>query len=314
MNEMNTDAINWRKVDLNLLTMFYRLYQTRSVSMAAERSFVSQSAMSHSLAKLRNLCGDPLFERKGHKMLPTLKANELFPVVEQILNLVEANLLPDGEFHPEAYQGQVKVGVTDYAEYIFAPSIYDAILQQAPLAKISFVNVNRHNYQSVDNQNNLDVIIGSIAQLPETYQSQVLYTEKHVCIYDPQFIHFDKLGIEQFVDTPHCLVSPDGQFRSKVDEYLDSIGKKRNVAAISGHFLTIGRLVKGRKLLAIVPEKMAQINVMQSNLNTVTPPVPVPDFDISIIWKKQRHDLERVQWLRQLLYTQVTSRHTIQKL
>ncbi|CAH0525031.1 LysR family transcriptional regulator [Vibrio hippocampi] len=302
MSEINTGAVDWRKVDLNLLTMFYRLYQTRSVSLAAEKSFVSQSAMSHSLAKLRVICSDPLFERKGHQMQPTQKANELFPVVEQILNLVETNLLSGGEFHPEVYQGAIRIGLTDYAEFIFAPSIYDAIVSQAPCAKISFVNVNRHNYQAVDDRQSLDVIIGSIAPLPDNYQSQTLYTEKHVCIYDPRFVRFEHLGIEQFIDTPHCLVSPDGQFRSKVDEYLDSIGQKRNVAAVSGHFLTIGQLVQGRKLLAIVPEKMAQISAMQSNVKTVSTPVPVPDFDISMIWKKQRHDLDRVQWLRQLLY------------
>lgn len=62
------DDIQWRNIDLNLLVTFSYLYRYRSVSLAAEKSFVSQSAMSHSLSRLRVLFDDPLFERKGHKM------------------------------------------------------------------------------------------------------------------------------------------------------------------------------------------------------------------------------------------------------
>ncbi|GAK83921.1 LysR-like transcriptional regulator [Vibrio ponticus] len=45
----NSEDLQWRNIDLNLLVTFSYLYRYRSVSIAADKSFVSQSAMSHSL-------------------------------------------------------------------------------------------------------------------------------------------------------------------------------------------------------------------------------------------------------------------------
>ena len=81
---MNT--INWRGVDLNLLIAFSALMETRSVTKAAAKLSMGQSAMSHNLSRLRTLIDDPLFERHGHQMIATDKALELAPVVEHILS------------------------------------------------------------------------------------------------------------------------------------------------------------------------------------------------------------------------------------
>ncbi|MCY9851640.1 MULTISPECIES: LysR family transcriptional regulator [Vibrio] len=307
MSETGREKIDWKRIDLNLLIVFFHLYQTRSVSVAAEKSFVSQSAMSHSLSKLRTLCGDRLFERKGHQMVPTERAAELYPTVEQILNLVQFNVLPTEQFLAKNYRGICKIGLTDYAEFIFAPTIYDAIVSQAPGAKVSFINVNRHNYRSVSEQENLDIIIGSIPDLEQQFSAQKLYTEKHVCIYDSSLVKVGELDIETFASLPHCLVSPEGNFTSNVDKQLESIGLSREVTAVSRNFLTIGRLVTGREMFAIVPEKMAKINLIQTNLTSAPPPVPVADFDISMIWKKQSHMSDKIHWLKDTIYEAILS-------
>ena len=302
MSEIGLGEVDWRRIDLNLLVVFYHLYQTQSVSEAAAQSYVSQSAMSHSLAKLRVLCDDPLFERKGHQMLPTERAYELFPVVEQILNLFEFKVMPKRDFQPSEYDGVCKIGLTDYAEFIFAPIIYDAVMSQAPKAKLRFINVNRDNYTKVCEQQRLDIMIGSIPDLEDSFSSQKLYTEKHVCIYDALVCQVKTLDIATFVSKPHCLVSPTGDFHSPVDKHLDAVGESRTVNAVSRNFLTIGRLVHGREMFAIVPKKMAEISLMQSALTAVAPPVPVADFDISLIWKTHSHMNHKVSWLKDSLY------------
>ncbi|MFA0440449.1 LysR family transcriptional regulator [Vibrio sp. 10N.286.49.C2] len=305
MIKTGLDVVDWKRVDLNLLVAFYHLYQTQSVSDAAAKSYVSQSAMSHSLSKLRVLCHDTLFERKGHKMVPTERASELFPTVQQILNLFEFKVLPKQEFLPKEYDGVCKIGLTDYAEFIFAPIIYDAVMSQAPKAKLRFINVNRDNYTQIYEQENLDIMIGSITDLDSSFSSQILYTEQHVCIYDASVCDVTTLDIATFVSKPHCLVSPNGQFHSPVDKYLDAIGEERTVKAISRNFLTIGRLVHGREMFAIVPKKMAEISLMQAALTAVPPPVPVADFDITLIWKAHLHMNHKVSWLRDALYESI---------
>jgi DNA-binding transcriptional LysR family regulator len=50
-------------IDLNLLRIFDILYDERNVTRAAARLFLTQSAVSHALARLRQELGDPLFMR-----------------------------------------------------------------------------------------------------------------------------------------------------------------------------------------------------------------------------------------------------------
>ena len=52
-----------RRIDLNLLTVFEAVYEVGTVSGAAERLALSQSATSHALARLRAACTDDLFVR-----------------------------------------------------------------------------------------------------------------------------------------------------------------------------------------------------------------------------------------------------------
>src|SRR6266446_4963836 len=63
--------------DLNLLRIFEILYDERNVTRAAARLFLTQSADSHALARLRDVLGDPLFMRIPSGLQPTERAHQL---------------------------------------------------------------------------------------------------------------------------------------------------------------------------------------------------------------------------------------------
>ncbi|WP_162062513.1 LysR family transcriptional regulator [Vibrio taketomensis] len=305
----NSSDIEWRNIDLNLLVTFSYLYRYRSVSVAADKSHVSQSAMSHSLARLRQLLDDLLFVRKGHKMEPTDYAHHIAPMVSQLLDTIAHNLLTKEHFTAENYTGVCRIGLTDYAEFIFAPAIYDQIRQQAPQAQVSFINVNRSNYVTLTEQEKLDVIIGSMPALDDEFESQYLYTEKHVCLADAHAIGLDgELTKEIFAGIEQALVSADGSLSTQVDKKLAEHGLSRRVTVASRNFLTVRSLLKQRRLIAIVPEKMAQAEGFDDKLSTFVPPVPVADFDIAMLWHSSRSNEEKNIWLRELLETVINHR------
>jgi DNA-binding transcriptional LysR family regulator len=70
-----------RKVDLNLLPVLDALLRHRSVTLAARELEMSQSALSSSLARLRELLGDSLFVRTGRGLLPTPRAALLLSLI-----------------------------------------------------------------------------------------------------------------------------------------------------------------------------------------------------------------------------------------
>ncbi len=294
--------INWKSVDLNLLVAFSALFETQSVSEAAKNLHVSQSAMSHSLARLRVLLNDPLFERQGHKMKPSERATHIAPLVARLLNQITSELLSPQRFVPENFSGVCRIGLTDYAEYIFSSVLFDAIQAQSGQCQISFVNVNRSNYVKVAEEQNIDLIIGSFADLDSRFSCQRLYTERHVCLFDPSQVTLsDPIQLSEYAKVPHALVSPDGVLDSGVDKTLAQHGLSRHVAVASSHFLTVRQLLSKRELLAIVPEKMAQITGFSDELTMGIPPLNVGDFEIVMAWPTRKNGQEKSRWLREVI-------------
>ncbi|MCG9598853.1 LysR family transcriptional regulator [Vibrio sp. Isolate25] len=299
---LSVKEFNWKGVDLNLLVAFQALYHKQSVSLAAQDCYISQSAMSHTLQRMRALFDDPLFERVGTCMEPTQRAHDMAPVVDQLLACIKNDLLSKKGFEAENYQGVWKIGLTDYAEQLFAPRLYDAIKKGSPHSQISFFNVNRSNYQTIADSEQLDVIIGSIENPNRRFVSHYLYSEQHVCLFDPMpFDEQESLTLEQFVSVEHALVSPDGRLDTQIDKTLAKMGHERRVGVASRHFLTIRRLLIGRKMLCIVPKRFAELDIDNHRLKAVPAPLEVPDFDIKLLFLSANQHEEKSIWLRSIV-------------
>ncbi len=85
---MNIDHVNLSGIDRNLLVALDALLTERSVTRAATRVGLGQSAMSHNLARLRALFGDELLTRGPEGMRPTPRALALIDPVRIALALV----------------------------------------------------------------------------------------------------------------------------------------------------------------------------------------------------------------------------------
>ena len=67
-------AIDHSDIDGRLLQMLLAVTEERSVTRAAARLDVTQSAVSHQLDRLRAITGDPLFVKSGRGIVPTARA------------------------------------------------------------------------------------------------------------------------------------------------------------------------------------------------------------------------------------------------
>lgn len=81
-----------KKFDLNLLVIFECVYLHRSVSKAAEALFLTPSAISQSIQRLRNQLNDPLFLREGKGISPTTVADNLHIYLEDNLQQLEQTI------------------------------------------------------------------------------------------------------------------------------------------------------------------------------------------------------------------------------
>jgi len=93
-------VFNLRSVDLNLLPVFEAAYEERSLSRAAERLAMTQSAVSHALARLRALFRDELFVRQARGVLPTPAAERIYLDLRGALGLVRQAVTDRRGFDP----------------------------------------------------------------------------------------------------------------------------------------------------------------------------------------------------------------------
>jgi DNA-binding transcriptional LysR family regulator len=78
-------SMNDRRIDLNLLHIFYAIMMERNVTCAAERLVMTQPAVSNTLARLRHLFRDDLFTKVRGGMRPTKRAIAIWPDIQDAL-------------------------------------------------------------------------------------------------------------------------------------------------------------------------------------------------------------------------------------
>src|SRR5437667_10994474 len=106
--------IDLRRFDLNLLVVFEVLRRERSVPRAAERLGRTQSAVSHSLSRLRDQLGDPLLIKGGRRMEPTAFALEFVEQTRPILRSMQRVLSPRHAFEPATSRRVFRLAAPDF--------------------------------------------------------------------------------------------------------------------------------------------------------------------------------------------------------
>ena len=124
--------IDVRSLNLNLLPALEALLREESVSGAARRMHVGQSAMSHSLARLRLLFDDPLFVTSNRKLVPTPLARKLAKDLTLALDQLERAIARPEPFSPKTAHRSFRVSTLDYFELTALPRVLEKLRREAP--------------------------------------------------------------------------------------------------------------------------------------------------------------------------------------
>ncbi len=133
------DTRQLSRIDLNLLVALQVMLEERNVSRAAERLFVTQSAMSKTLGRLRDLLDDPLFTRSPHGMVPTPRAESLQTELACLLQGVQA-LVTEKAFEPSRYEGEFVIAIAEYIGVSLLPALMEVLQTEAPGMRIKVLS------------------------------------------------------------------------------------------------------------------------------------------------------------------------------
>src|SRR5215472_15514613 len=135
--------VNMSRVDLNLLVVLEAIYTQGGVSRAADKLNLTQPAISHALARLRELFDDPLFVRDGRGLAPTPLTRNLIEPLRRSLSSLGAVLDSAGRFDPRQTQAQFTLAMRNPAEVMVLPRLVRRIAAAAPLIDLRIVQLRR---------------------------------------------------------------------------------------------------------------------------------------------------------------------------
>ena len=133
---MAIDHAHLARLDLNLLVALDALLTERSVTRAAARVGLGQSAMSHNLARLRALFGDELLRRAPDGMRPTPRALALVDPVRVALSQIQALVSQADAFDPRTAERTFRIGMPDSVEVLLGPSLLAHLRTAAPSVRL----------------------------------------------------------------------------------------------------------------------------------------------------------------------------------
>jgi len=291
-------------LDLNLLLLFQRLHETRSVSRAAESLGLTQPAASNALARLRRALGDPLFVPTPAGMLPTPHAQQLAGPVGEALAMLQGALAPRQRFAPAATAREFRIGMSDIGEIYFLPRLMERLAAEAPGVTLSTVRDTAVDLKPALVQGQIDLAIGLLPQLRGGFHQRELFAQRYVCLLrrgHPLLQPRRRLTLEAFVAAEHLGVVAAGTGHFKVDEMLERSGIRRNVRLTVPHFVAIGHILAVTDLIATVPERLAQRLAEPFGLAVAEHPVRLPQAPIKVFWHARMHHDAANGWLRQLI-------------
>ncbi|QJI29300.1 LysR family transcriptional regulator [Pseudomonas sp. ADAK18] len=280
--------MNIAQVDLNLLKAFEALHDESSASRAALRLGVTQSAVSAALRRLRELYGDQLFVRTGRGLAPTLRANQLKPVISEALDRCRQSLAMVDP-HGSHYQGRsVALGLSDDFEIAYGRRLIEEIARRAPKLRVIFRQTHSQIVANALLDRTLDLAITAGGFAERRLSRQVLGEGDYQCLVDPSSVEpgQQSISLDEFVEREHVLVSSGG-FIGITDEGLAALGLSRQVCASTTHFAALPFLLKGSQAVATIPGHAAQAIAHMTGLRVLPCPLTLPRYPVELGWRTQ---------------------------
>ncbi|MBV8124723.1 MAG: LysR family transcriptional regulator [Paucibacter sp.] len=288
--------------DLNLLPIFLVLMEERNVTRAAARLGITQPALSNALTRLRTMLRDPLFVRERYGIQPTLKAEELVPVIAAALGNLDALILGQQAFDPAKATQLFTLAPNSYAEYVLMPAIVAKLRERAPGIRLRLVPFGSDIAETGLTSGTTALAIGRMVDPPDNLIVQHLMEEKLECIVrgsHPQID--DRITRKQYELLKHVNMLPPGRLRVGLFQMLEREGLKREVAVSVTHFMAIPEIVAVTDYCATLPSLICRRLASDPRLKVLPAPVDLGSFPVEMAWHVRYRQDQAHGWLRALV-------------
>ncbi|MDM0115386.1 LysR family transcriptional regulator [Variovorax sp. J22R133] len=288
-------------LDLEWIAVFDEVYKSGSVSKAADRLDLSQSAASTALNKLRAHFDDRLFVRTAQGMLPTPRAQEIHPSLREVLAQLDRARGSGVSFDPATANRRFRICLTDISEVVLLPALLDHLRRAAPGIRIETEIVSNGSARRLED-GEVDLAVGFMPQLDAGFYQQTLFKQNFVCLVARDHPRIGAtLSIKRFSAEAHAVVSSSGTGHAIVDKTIARKRIERNVVAHLSSFLGVARIVARTELIVIVPRVLGEVLSTQEAVKLIEPPFELPAYAVKQHWHERFHADAGNVWLRRTM-------------
>ncbi|WP_313816213.1 LysR family transcriptional regulator [Citricoccus sp.] len=283
-------------MDLNLLRTFVAVYETRSLTSAAARLFVTQPAVSQALTRMRRQWDDPLFHRVGRAMEPTAAAQSIYPLFRDALMTIDRALDTIHSFDPATSDRRFTVAMSELGEIGYFPALFAAVRSAAPGTGVDVISLDLDLVPDWLTRGTVDLAVTSLP-ISGAFDHQVLKSERYaVLMGEDHPLAAPPLTLEAYLKADHAVVAGDSG-RPALDAALRRFGAPIHPAVSVRHFASLPSLLSApNHLLATVPASIARGWAETWPVVLRDLPFELPGVEISLLKRTTSQHTAALDW------------------
>lgn len=294
--------MHFKNLDLNLLVALDVLLTECSISRAADRLNMSQSAMSNALARLRKYFNDELLVRVGRKLERTPRAERLRDAVRDILVRVDCTISDLPEFVPAESDREFTLFVSDYTLQVLMPHVIQLARAQSTGIHFRLLAQTNEPKRALE-RGEADLLIIPKSYCSSDHPSETVFREDFLCTVwkGSQRWFKETMDFEDYAGAGHVVMQPGDANISFEAWFLQRYGLSRRVEVATFSFTALPHLVLGTDFVATVHARLARQAQRSLPVKLFIPPVQIPKMEQVMQWHQHRTQDPGLVWLRKLI-------------
>lgn len=286
------------RLDLNLLVALDALLTERSVSLAADRLCLSQSATSSALGRLRDYFGDELLVVKGRHMILTARAEELIEPVRAVLEQIRSTIAITPPFDPETTDRQVRIMASDYTTQVLLAVAFAQLERDAPRMRFEIQPMSISPIEAVE-RGAIDLLVTIDFAVSADHPSQFLFEDDYVVVGDANNSALKgEMSRERYFELGHVTARFGRAQMPAFEEWFTRRQKQqRRIEVVAPSFLALPGLVLGTNRIVTMHRRLAEQVVLNHPLVMREMPFAIPPIREVVQWHITNNNDRALRWV-----------------
>jgi LysR family transcriptional regulator, nod-box dependent transcriptional activator len=306
--------MRFERLDLNLLVALDALLAERSVSLAAERIFLSQSATSSALGRLRDYFGDELLVVKGRNMVLTSRAEQLVEPVRAVLEQIKSTISVTPPFDPATSDRMIRLMASDYSTDVLLSTALLDLQAEAPNMRFDIQPMDDFIIETLE-RGLIDLLITIDVAISPDHPSQILFDDDYVVVgWDKNPAMARPMTRALYFELGH-VTSRFGRARFSAfeDWFVRRQKQQRNVEVIAPSFLSLSSFVIGSNRIATMHRRLANRLAAYLPLAIREVPLAIPPIREAIQWHISNNNDPAIRWVVERMAAAASDKPSTQK-